>query len=40
VGTRGQVQVKTFETAARAEEEKEKMIREKTGKGYKEVIGS
>jgi predicted DNA-binding WGR domain protein len=40
VGPRGQVQVKTFETAARAEEEKEKMIREKTGKGYKEVIGS
>jgi predicted DNA-binding WGR domain protein len=40
VGTRGQVQVKTFGTTARAEEEKEKMIREKTGKGYKEINGS
>jgi superfamily I DNA and/or RNA helicase/predicted DNA-binding WGR domain protein len=40
VGTRGQVQVKTFGTAARVEEEKEKMIREKTAKGYKEVNGS
>ncbi len=35
VGTRGQVQVKTFEDAEKAIKEKNKMIREKTGKGYK-----
>ena len=35
VGTRGQVQVKSFEDAEKAIREKEKMIKEKTGKGYK-----
>lgn len=36
IGTKGQVQVKTFGDAAMAEREREKMIREKTGKGYVE----
>lgn len=36
MGTKGQTQVKTFSDAATAEKEKEKMIREKTGKGYVE----
>jgi predicted DNA-binding WGR domain protein len=35
VGTKGQVQVKTFDDAEKAIKEKDKMIREKTGKGYK-----
>jgi predicted DNA-binding WGR domain protein len=34
-GTKGQVQVKTFETAEKAMKEKEKMVREKINKGYK-----
>lgn len=36
-GTKGQVQVKSFDTPEKALKEKEKMIREKTGKGYKAV---
>lgn len=35
IGTRGQVQLKTFADATTAMREKEKMIREKIGKGYK-----
>ncbi len=35
VGTKGQVQIKTFDTAEKAIKEKEKMIKEKIGKGYK-----
>jgi predicted DNA-binding WGR domain protein len=35
VGTKGQVQVKTFDNSEKAMKEKDKMIREKTGKGYK-----
>lgn len=34
IGTKGQVQVKTYKDAEQAEREREKMIREKTGKGY------
>ncbi|MEO7524430.1 MAG: AAA domain-containing protein, partial [Ferruginibacter sp.] len=34
-GTKGQAQVKTFDDAAKATREKEKMIREKMAKGYK-----
>ena len=34
IGTKGQVQLKTFEDAEKAAREKEKMIKEKTGKGY------
>jgi predicted DNA-binding WGR domain protein/DNA polymerase III delta prime subunit len=34
IGTKGQVQVKTFPDAETTEREKEKMVREKTGKGY------
>jgi len=34
IGTKGQVQLKTFADAEAAIKEKEKMIREKTGKGY------
>jgi predicted DNA-binding WGR domain protein len=34
IGTKGQVQVKTFDDAAKATAEKEKAIKEKTGKGY------
>ncbi|HEV7782491.1 MAG TPA: AAA domain-containing protein [Chitinophagaceae bacterium] len=34
VGTKGQVQLKTFADNERAMKEKDKMIREKTGKGY------
>lgn len=37
IGTKGQVQLKSFETAEKAINEKEKMIREKTGKGYRAV---
>jgi predicted DNA-binding WGR domain protein len=36
IGTKGQVQVKTFNTAEQAEKEKEKMVREKLAKGYVE----
>ena len=35
VGTKGQVQIKTFDTAEKAIKEKEKMLKEKSGKGYK-----
>jgi superfamily I DNA and/or RNA helicase/predicted DNA-binding WGR domain protein len=35
VGTKGQIQIKTFPDQATALKEKEKMIREKVGKGYK-----
>ena len=35
VGTKGQVQVKTFDNIEKAIQEKEKMIKEKIGKGYK-----
>ena len=34
-GTRGQVQVKTFADEAMAEKERDKLLREKLGKGYK-----
>jgi predicted DNA-binding WGR domain protein len=34
IGTKGQVQIKTFADEAQVNREKEKMIREKTGKGY------
>lgn len=34
VGTKGQVQVKTFADAEKATKEKEKMVKEKLGKGY------
>lgn len=34
IGTKGQVQIKTFTDEAQVTREKEKMIREKTGKGY------
>lgn len=34
-GTKGQVQLKSFESNERAIKEKEKLVREKTGKGYK-----
>lgn len=37
VGAKGQVQVKTFADAAATVKEKEKMVREKLGKGYKVV---
>lgn len=35
VGTKGQIQIKTFLDAETAEKEKNKMIKEKTGKGYR-----
>ena len=35
IGTRGQVQLKSFENAAKAFKEKEKLMREKTAKGYR-----
>ncbi|MCX6320094.1 MAG: AAA domain-containing protein [Bacteroidetes bacterium] len=34
IGTRGQVQVKTFDTPEKAEKEKQKLINEKKNKGY------
>ena len=37
IGTKGQVQLKSFEGAEKAIREKDKMIREKTGKGYKVI---
>ncbi len=37
VGTKGQVQVKTFDDKEMAKREMEKMVREKIGKGYKEA---
>lgn len=37
IGTKGQVQLKSFENAEKAVKEKEKMLREKLGKGYKSV---
>jgi len=37
VGAKGQVQVKTFADAAATVKEKEKMVKEKLGKGYKVV---
>lgn len=37
MGSKGQVQIKTFADTASVEKEKEKMIREKLGKGYKRV---
>jgi predicted DNA-binding WGR domain protein len=36
IGTRGQTKQKTFASAAEASREKEKLIREKLGKGYVE----
>ena len=40
VGTEGQTQTKKFATAEKAAAEAEKKIREKTGKGYKEVAAA
>ncbi len=41
IGTHGQTQVKTFASSAKAQAEHDKLIREKTGKGYVEVgVGS
>lgn len=37
IGTNGQTQTKTFPTEAKATAERDKLIKEKTGKGYKEV---
>jgi predicted DNA-binding WGR domain protein len=37
VGSKGQVQIKTFADGATAGKEKEKMVKEKLGKGYKRV---
>lgn len=34
IGTKGQIQVKNFESAEKAVREREKLIREKTEKGY------
>ncbi|MBC8155162.1 MAG: WGR domain-containing protein, partial [Bacteroidetes bacterium] len=39
VGTRGQSQTKTFDTPERCRQEADKLIREKTGKGYVESVG-
>ncbi len=38
VGTAGQSQTKTFDTAERCQREADKLIREKTGKGYVESV--
>jgi predicted DNA-binding WGR domain protein len=35
IGTKGQIQLKTFNTEADAIREKEKLVREKVGKGYR-----
>jgi predicted DNA-binding WGR domain protein len=37
IGTKGQTQLKSFATSELAEKEKEKMVREKIGKGYRNV---
>lgn len=37
IGTNGQTQTKSFDTSAAATKERDKLIKEKTGKGYKEV---
>ncbi len=37
IGTNGQTQTKTFASAAKAQAEYDKLVREKTGKGYVEV---
>lgn len=37
IGTNGQTQTKTFASAAKAQAEHDKLVREKTGKGYQEV---
>lgn len=37
IGTNGQTQTKSFPTEAKATAERDKLIKEKTGKGYKEV---
>src|SRR5215468_7138954 len=37
IGTNGQAQVKTFPTEAKAKAEHDKLVKEKTGKGYVEV---
>ena len=37
IGTQGQTQTKTFASAAKAQAEHDKLVREKTGKGYLEV---
>ena len=37
IGTNGQTQVKSFPTPAKAQAEHDKLVREKTGKGYAEV---
>ena len=41
IGTAGQTQTKSFASAAKAQAEHDKLVREKTGKGYVEVgVGS
>lgn len=37
IGTKGQIQVKTFASPDLAQKEKEKLVREKVGKGYKSM---
>ena len=37
IGTSGQTKTKSFASAAAAEKERDKLIKEKTGKGYAEV---
>jgi predicted DNA-binding WGR domain protein len=39
IGTNGQEKVKAFADAASAQKEYEKLVREKTGKGYGLVVG-
>jgi predicted DNA-binding WGR domain protein len=39
VGTKGQVQVKTFAKETTAQLEKDKLVNERISKGYKEVNG-
>ena len=39
IGTNGQTQVKAFATVEKAKAEQDKLVREKTGKGYSEVRG-
>jgi predicted DNA-binding WGR domain protein len=40
IGTAGQTQTKTFGSEAEAKKQWEKLIAEKTGKGYQEVGGA
>ncbi len=40
IGTAGQTQVKTFPDAAAAEQHVEKLVAQKTKKGYREAVAS